>query len=191
MVGRRLAARDDFRLVIIRPVVEAGSKPGAACFAASCLGFIVHSGRPQVGVLQVMLRPVGEKSAIRPCCPGRRSKERALQRRADWSESAKKNLVTKLKEEKIKKAYHRRGIGTGVRLLAKLPLCGELAVRKIIHHMGHLIVRHILGAHPTRIELAAHLTDQVRAALKRKHPTCDEGGQQVGPSQALRLDHRP
>ena len=35
MAGRRLAARDDFRLIVIRPVVEAGSKPGAACFAAS------------------------------------------------------------------------------------------------------------------------------------------------------------
>ena len=36
--------------------------------------------------------------------------------------------------------------------------------------MGHLFMRHVLGAHPTWIELAAHLTDQVRAALKRKHP---------------------
>ena len=34
MAGRRLAAWDDFRLVVIRPVVEADSKPGAACFAA-------------------------------------------------------------------------------------------------------------------------------------------------------------
>ena len=100
-------------------------------------------------------------------------------------------MVTKLKEEKIKKAYHRRGIGTGVRLLAKPPLCGELAVCNVVHHMGHFVVRHVLGAHPTRIELAAHLTDQMRAALKRKHPARDEGGQQVGPSQALRLDHYP
>ena len=56
---------------------------------------------------------------------------------------------------------------TGIWLLAKPPLCGELAVRKVIHHVGHLVMRHVLGAHPTRIELAAHLTDQVRAALKR------------------------
>ena len=120
MAGRRLAAWDDFRLVVIRPVVEAGSKPGAACFAASRLGAVVHGGRPQVGVLQVMLRPVGEKSAIRPRCPGCRSKERALQRHADWSESAKKSLVTKLKEEKIKKAYHRRG---WAREYGSLPNC--------------------------------------------------------------------
>ena len=59
---------------------------------------------------------------------------------------------------------------TGIWLLAKPPLCGELAVRKVIHHVGHLVMRHVLGAHPARIELAAHLTDQVRAALKRKHP---------------------
>ena len=120
--------------------------------------------------------------AICPHCPGRRSKERALPRRVDWSESAKKNSAKKLREERIKRAYRRRGMSTGVRLLAKPPLCGELAVRKIIHHMSHLVVRHILGAHLTRIELAAHLTDQVRAALKRKHPAGDEGGQQVGPS---------
>ncbi len=71
MAGRRLAAWDDFRLVVIRPVVEAGSKPGAACFAASRLGVVVHGGRPQVGVLQVVRRPVGEKLAIRPRRPGR------------------------------------------------------------------------------------------------------------------------
>ena len=86
MAGRRLAAWDDFRLVVIRPVVEAGSKPGAACFAAGLatarLGVVVHGGRPQVGVLQVMLRPVGEESALRPrsAC---RPKERALSRHAD------------------------------------------------------------------------------------------------------------
>ena len=96
MAKRRLAAWDDFRLVVIRPVVETGSKPGAACFAATRLGVVIHGGRPQVGVLQVVLRPVGEESALRPR-PACRPKERALQRRADWSESAKKNLVTKLK----------------------------------------------------------------------------------------------
>ena len=123
MAGRRLAARDDFRLVVIRPVVEGDSKPGAACFAAGFaatrLGVFVHGGRPQVVVLQVMLRPVGKKLAIRPQ-PGRRSKERALPRRADWSESAKKNSATKLREERIKRAYRRRRMRTGVWLLAKI-----------------------------------------------------------------------
>ena len=104
MVGRRLVARDNFCLIIIRPVVEAGSKPGAACFAArfaaSPLGVVVHSGRPQVGVVQVMRHPVGEKLALCRRCPGRRPKERALPRQTDWSESAKRNLVTKVKKRR-------------------------------------------------------------------------------------------
>ena len=70
MARRRLTAWNDFSLIVLRPVVKADSKPGAACFAAgyaaSRLGVVVHGGRPQVGVLQVMLRPVGEKSAICP-----------------------------------------------------------------------------------------------------------------------------
>ena len=86
MAKRRLAAWDDFRLVVIRPVVEADSKPGAACLAAGLaatrLGVVIHGGRPQVGVLQVVLCPVGEESALslRTAC---RPKERALPRRVD------------------------------------------------------------------------------------------------------------
>ena len=86
MARRRLAAWDDFRLVVIRPVVEADSKPGAACLAAGLaatrLGVVVHGGCPQVGVLQVVLRPVGDESAlrVRPAC---RPKKRALSRQAD------------------------------------------------------------------------------------------------------------
>ena len=74
-------------------------------------------------------------------------------------------------------------MGSAIWLLAKLPLCRELAVRKVVHHIGHLVVRHVFGAHPTRIELAAHLTDQMRAALEREHLARDEGGQQVGPDK--------
>ena len=84
MVGRRLAAWDDFRLVVIRPVVEAGSKPGAACLAASPHGVVVQSGRPKVGVVQVVRRPVGEILALHPRCPGCRSKEGALSKQTDW-----------------------------------------------------------------------------------------------------------
>ena len=94
LIGRRLAARDDFRLVIIWPVIEAGSKPGAACLAASPHSVVVQSGRPQVGVVQVVRRPVGEILALHPRCPGCRSKEGALSRQTDCSESAKRNLVT-------------------------------------------------------------------------------------------------
>ena len=69
MARRRLAAWDDFRLVIVRPVVEADSKPGAACFAAGLatarLDVVIHMDRPQVGVLQVVFGPVGDESALR------------------------------------------------------------------------------------------------------------------------------
>ena len=86
MARRRLAAWNDFRLIVVRPVVEADSKPGAACLAAGLatarLGVVVHGGRPQVGVLQIVLRPVGDESAlrVRPAC---RPKKRALSRQAD------------------------------------------------------------------------------------------------------------
>ena len=86
MARHRLAAWDDFSLVVVRPVVEADSKPGAACFTAGLattrLGIVVHSGSPQVGVLQIVLRPVGDESALRarPAC---RPKKRALSRQAD------------------------------------------------------------------------------------------------------------
>ena len=52
-------------------------------------------------------------------------------------------------------------------------------------------MRHLPGAEPAWVEAAAHLTDQMRAALKRKDPTLDEGGDQVGPGQAVRLDEHP
>ena len=86
MARRRLTAWDDFSLIVVRPVVEADSKPGAACFAAGLattrLDVVVHSGRPQVGVLQIVLRPVGDESALR-VRRTRRPKKRALSRQAD------------------------------------------------------------------------------------------------------------
>ena len=82
-------------------------------------------------------------------------------------------------------------MGSAIRLLGELPLFGEFAVRKVVHHVGDLMARHLLGAHSARIELPAHLTDQMRPALERKNPAHDERGQEVGPRQALRLDHHP
>ena len=76
-------------------------------------------------------------------------------------------------------------------LLAELPVVGKLAVGEVVHHVGGVGLRHFLGTHPARIELAAHLTDQMRPALERKNPARDERGQEVGPRQALRLDHHP
>ena len=66
---RRLAARGDFRLIVVRPVVKGDSEPGAACFAAGLattrLDVVLHTGRRQVGVLQIVFGPVGDESALR------------------------------------------------------------------------------------------------------------------------------
>ena len=65
----RLAVRDDFGLIVVRPVVKGNSEPGAACFtaglAATRLDVVVHAGRPQVGVLQIVFRPFGDESTLR------------------------------------------------------------------------------------------------------------------------------
>ena len=109
------------------------------------------------------------------------------------SESAKRCSATRLREreKETRGAYRRRRIGSAIWLLAELPLFGEFAVRKVVHHVGDLMARHLLGAHSARIELAAHLTDQMRPALEWKNPARDERGQKIGPRQALRLDHHP
>ena len=69
MARRRPAAWDDFSLIVVRPVVEADSKPGAACFAAGLattrLDVVVHTGRRQVGVLQIVFGPVWDESTLR------------------------------------------------------------------------------------------------------------------------------
>ena len=83
-------------------------------------GVVVHSGRPQVGVVQVVRRPVGKILALHPRCPGCRSKEGALSRQTDWSESAKRNLVTKVKKRRKRKLT----IGGGLaREYGSLPNC--------------------------------------------------------------------
>ena len=65
----RPAARGDFGLIVVRPVVEGDSEPGAACFAAGLaaarLDVVVHTGRRQVGVLQIGFGPVVDESALR------------------------------------------------------------------------------------------------------------------------------
>ena len=77
----RLAARDGFGLIVVRPVVKGNSEPGAACFAAGLattrLDVIIHTGRPQVGVLQIVFGPVGDEAALH-VCPAGRPKQRTL-----------------------------------------------------------------------------------------------------------------
>ena len=69
-------ARGDFSRIIVGPVLEAGSEPRAACFAASSLGVILQGRRSQVGVVDVALRSVGEELALRPRGAGCRLEER-------------------------------------------------------------------------------------------------------------------
>ena len=79
--------RDGFGFVLVRPVVEGSGEPGAACFAtglaAGRLGGILHMDRPQVGVLLVVLGPVGDAAALH-VRPAGRLKQRILSKeRAD------------------------------------------------------------------------------------------------------------
>ena len=67
-------ARGDFPRIIAGPVLEAGFEPRAACFAA----VVLQGRRPQVGVVDVALRSVGEELALRPCGAGCWLEEGAL-----------------------------------------------------------------------------------------------------------------
>ena len=80
MIRRRLAARGDFNLGIIRPVLEAGLEPRASGPVAFPHDGVFHGGRSQVRVVGVVHRAVGEELALYPCGPGRRRKKRVLLR---------------------------------------------------------------------------------------------------------------
>ena len=82
-----------------------------------------------------------------------------------------------IQRKKRKATHHERGVGAGVWLLAESPVLREPAVREVVHHQGHLFVRHVLGAHPTRVAVPAHLAYHVRAALEWENSARDEGGQ--------------
>ena len=92
-----------------------------------------------------------------------------------------------IQRKKRKAIHHGRGVGAGVRLLAESPVLQEPAVREIVHHEGHLFVRHVLGAHPTRVAVPAHLAYHMGAALEWKNSARNKGGQQVWTSQTLQL----
>ena len=80
MIRRRLAARGDFNLGIIRPVLEAGREPRASGLVAFPHDGVFHGGRSQVRIIGVVHRAVGEELALYPCGPGRRRKKRVLLR---------------------------------------------------------------------------------------------------------------
>src|SRR3954471_21282372 len=93
------------------------------------------------------------------------------------------------KERKV--TYHRRGVGARVRLHAELPVLREATVGDEVHRVCDLCAREIPGARPTRVSVAAHLTDQMRPTLEWQDSARHEGGQQVGPSQAGGLNQDP
>ena len=80
MIRRRLAARGDFDLGIVRPVLEAGREPRASDLIAFPHDGVFHDGRSQVRVVGVVHRAVGEELALYPRGPGCRREKRVLQK---------------------------------------------------------------------------------------------------------------
>ena len=80
MIRRRLAVRNGFDLIIVRPVLKAGPEPRASGLVAFPHDGIFHGGRSQVRIVGVVHRAVGEELALYPCGPGRRRKKRVLLR---------------------------------------------------------------------------------------------------------------
>ena len=69
MIRRRLAARGDFDLGIIRPVLEAGREPRASDLVAFPHDGVFLGGRSQVWVVGVVHRMVRDELALYPCGP--------------------------------------------------------------------------------------------------------------------------
>ena len=80
MIRHRLAARGDFKLGIIRPVLKASSEPRASGLVVVPHDGVFHGGRSQVRVVGVVHRAIRDELALYPCGPGRRQKERVLLR---------------------------------------------------------------------------------------------------------------
>ena len=70
VLGCRSAARDDFGLVVIWSVLEAGPEPRPACVAAFPCDVVLHGGRPQVWVVYIVHRTVEEELEFHPYDPG-------------------------------------------------------------------------------------------------------------------------
>ena len=80
MIGRRLAVRGDFDLVVIRPVLEAGPESRASGLVAFLHDGVFHGGRTQVRIVGVVHRAVGEEPALYSRGPGCRREKRVLQK---------------------------------------------------------------------------------------------------------------
>ena len=60
-------SRGDFSLgVVFRPVGEGSRRPEVAYCSSSSLGVVLQSRRPQIGVVDVALRLVGNELTSRP-----------------------------------------------------------------------------------------------------------------------------
>ena len=66
-------------------------------------------------------------------------------------------------------------------------LLRHLEVGDLVHHPRDFSRRHSLRAQPARIAVSAHPEDRMRAALEREDPALDEGDEEVGGHEALRL----
>ena len=123
MSGGRLTGRDGFGFILVWPVVEGRGEPGTACFAAGRLGGILHMDRPQIGVLLVVLGPVGDEAALHVRSVGR-PKQRILSKSEPTElESAQRNSATKLREKERKREGERTVGGGLARLYGSLPNC--------------------------------------------------------------------
>ena len=80
MIKRWLAVRGGFDLVVVRPVLEAGSRPRTSCLVAFPRDGVFHGGRSQVRIVGVVHRAVGEELALYPRGPGCRREKRVLQK---------------------------------------------------------------------------------------------------------------
>ena len=80
MIKRPPAARGDFDLDIVRPVLEAGPEPHTSGLVAFPHDGIFHGGRSQVQIINVVHRAVGKELALYPYGPSRRQKKRVLLR---------------------------------------------------------------------------------------------------------------
>ena len=79
-----------------------------------------------------------------------------------------------------------------VRPLPEPPLLlRHLEVEDLVHHPRDFGRRHSFHAQQARVAVSAHPEDRMRAALEREDPALDEGDEEVGGHEALRLLEHP
>ena len=61
-----MAGGDFSHGIVVRPVGESGRRPEVAYCSSSSLGVVLQSRRPQIEVVDIALRPIGEELTGRP-----------------------------------------------------------------------------------------------------------------------------